>query len=263
MPKKNQEDLSYFSHGYEGVGEFYDLFVDNSDIPFFIRMARVTGSPILELAAGTGRVSLALAREGFAVSALEKSHSMLDAARTKLQEIPRVVSNRISLIEGNMEQFDLRQKYALIIVPNSFGHALTRNAQITTLQCVRKHLRNNGLFILDLYVGEVQYSHATFEDPPVQLGDGMSVERQGEIHSDPDRHLMQIGLKYIVRNSEGSVLNVIEVKSGAALIFKDEIEDLLCQTGLEVAEELGDFDGSPFDEDSSRRIMVLKKSKNK
>ena len=75
MPaEKSIEDLE---SGYEGVGEFYDLFTDNTDIPFFLEFARKTGSPILDLAAGTGRVSFALAKEGFDVVALEQSQSML------------------------------------------------------------------------------------------------------------------------------------------------------------------------------------------
>lgn len=263
MREENQENLSYLAHGYEGIGEYYDLFADSSDIPFYIQMARVTGSPILELAAGTGRVSIALAHEGFDVCALEKSLSMLDVARKKLQKIPRVISRRVTLIAGDMEHFDLDQRYALIIIPNSFEHALTRNAQISALSSIRKHLQDDGLFVLDLYVGEAQYAHARFEDPPQKLKNGRTVERQGEICSDMERHLMRIDLKYIVRNSAGSVLDVVEVTSGAALIFRDEIERLLTQTGLEVVEEYGNFDRSTFDDDSSRRILILKKGEAK
>jgi ubiquinone/menaquinone biosynthesis C-methylase UbiE len=263
MPEENQEDLSCLAHGYEGVGEYYDLFADNSDIPFYIQMATATGSPILELAAGTGRVSIALAHEGFDVCALEKSSSMLDVARKRLQKIPRVISRRVTLVVGDMEHFNLNQSYALIIIPNSFGHALTRNAQISTLNSIRRHLQDDGLFVLDLYVGETQYAHAKFEDPPQKLENGRTVERQGEICSDMEHHLMRINLKYTVRNTAGSVLDVVEVTSGAALIFRDEIERLLTQTGLEVIEEYGNFDRSTFDDDSSRRILILKKSEVK
>jgi ubiquinone/menaquinone biosynthesis C-methylase UbiE len=263
MPEENQENLVGLSHGYEGVGEYYDLFADNSDIPFYIQMARVTGSPILELAAGTGRVSTALAREGFDVSALEKSPSMLDAARKKLQKLPRAISRHVTLIEGDMEHFSLDRNYALIIIPNSFGHALTRNAQISTLSSIRRHLQDNGLFVLDLYVGEAQYAHARFEDLPQKLENGRTVERQGEIRSDMEGHLMRINLRYTVRNTVGSVLDVVEVTSGAALIFRNEIESLLTQTGLEIIEEYGNFDRSLFDDDSNRRILILKKSELK
>ena len=53
--------------GYEAAAEFYDLFAKNDDIPFYLDYARRQGSPILDLAAGAGRVSFVLAREGFEV----------------------------------------------------------------------------------------------------------------------------------------------------------------------------------------------------
>lgn len=258
MSKDLQKDFSSLSQGYEGIGEFYDLFVDDSDIPFYLKMAKLIGSPILELAAGTARVSLALAREGFEIMALEKSPSMLAVARRKVQAEPREVSTRIHLIEGNMEDFNVARRFALIIIPNSFGHALTRDAQIATLKCVREHLLSDGLFILDLYVGEAQYSHATFSDPPAQFNHGTTVERQGEIHTDSDAHLMRIDLRYTMKNADGSILDIVNVSSGAALFFKGEAEGLLEEIGLEVVDEFGDFDGTPFDEESSRRILILK-----
>jgi SAM-dependent methyltransferase len=259
MPEKSQDDFSCLKRGYEGVGAYYDLFADNSDIPFYIRMAKAIGSPILELAAGTARVSLALAQEGFEVSALEKSPSMLAAARSKLKDAPQDVSNRITVIEGDMEQFELGQQYALIIIPNSFGHALTKNAQLSVLGCVQKHLRDDGVFILDLYIGEMLYSHAAFEDPLKQLGDGTTVERQGEIHTDTEHHLMKMDIRYTKRNAQGLIQDIVEVTSGAALILEDEIAHLLHQTNLDVIEEFGGFDSSPFSSDSSRRIMLLRK----
>ena len=78
-----------------------------------------------------------------------------------------------------------------------------------------------------------------------------------------ERHLMKTNLRYTVRNTAGSVLDVVEVTSGAALIFRNEIERLLPQTGLEIIEEYGNFDRSTFDDDSSRRILILKKSEVK
>jgi ubiquinone/menaquinone biosynthesis C-methylase UbiE len=90
MPAENP--FEYLESGYEGVGEFYDLFADNTDIPFILEFARKTGSPILDLAAGTGRVTFALAQEGFDVVALEQSQSMLAEAKEKLKRMCAVES---------------------------------------------------------------------------------------------------------------------------------------------------------------------------
>ena len=263
MPEEKIDLFSGLSPGYDSVGEFYDLFTDDSDIPFYIQHAEKMGSPILDVAAGTGRVSLALAREGFEVVALDCSASMLADFSRKLQQVPLSVSRRITLIQANMEQFKLKQRFSLIIIPHSFSHAMTTEAQLACLRCVRQHMSENGLFILDLYNREAQYAHARFEDLPVSIANGRTVERHGEISSDSDRRILRVDLQYIVRSADGSIVETVKDTSGAALISDVEADLLIRKSGFEVISEAGGFDNSPYDTDSSRRILLLKKKRRK
>ena len=258
VPEEKEDLFSNLNPGYDGVGEFYDLFTDDSDIPFYIQQAEKMGSPILDVAAGTGRVSLALAREGFEVVALDRSSSMLAAFRRKLEQAPLPVSRRISLIQANMMQFKLRQRFSLIIIPNSFSHAMTTEAQLACLRCVRQHLSRNGLFILDLYNREAQYAHAEFEGLPVSIGNNRTVERHGKISSDSDRRILRLDLQYIVRSADGSMVETVKVTSGASLISDVEADLLIRKSGFEVISEAGGFDNSTYDVDSSRRILLLR-----
>ncbi|MGD9396182.1 MAG: class I SAM-dependent methyltransferase [Candidatus Thorarchaeota archaeon] len=245
--------------GYEGVGEFYDLFADNKDIPFFLEYAQRTGSPILDLAAGTGRVTFALAQEGFDVVALEQSPSMLAVAFDKLEKSPESVSSRIKLVQGSMKKFTLNQKFALVIIPNSFGHLLNTEDQLSTIHCVRDHLIDGGLFILDLYPGAQQYERAKFEDAPAQLPDGRRVTRSGVIQSDFPNQLMRVELRYTVQDSDGQVTNEIDVVSKVALIFNREADLLIRMSNMQVEGEFGDFEKNTYSPDSGRRIFVLRK----
>ena len=245
--------------GYEGIAEFYDLFADNSDIPFYLQLAAQYGSPILDLAAGTGRVSFPLAEEGFEVVALERSPSMLRHAREKLALLPAEIQSRLTIIEGDMTAFDIGRQFQLVIIPNSFGHAITTDAQFSTLQCVRDHLTPEGAFVLDLFPGALQHEHARFEDRPVQLPDGSSVSRIGEMHMDPVSQLLNVDLRYVVRDKDGNVKDTVEVSSGAAVIFNREADLLVRMAGLELVAEYGDFECNPYVKDSGRRILVLRK----
>ena len=246
--------------GYEGVGEFYDLFADNTDVPFYLEYARKLGSPILELATGTGRIALFLAQEGFEVVALEKSQSMIAQARKKAALLPKDVTDRVRLVEGSMEKFSLGQKFALIIVPNSFGHLLTFEDQLSALQCIGEHLLDEGIFILDLYPGEHQYEHATFEDPPGILPDGRRVTRFGIIESDFQKKLMRLELQYTVQDIDGAVLKILNVVSTAALIFKEDADRLIQLSGLQIKDDFGDFEKNPYTHDSGRRVFILKRN---
>ena len=257
MPAENPfEDLE---SGYEGVGEFYDLFADNVDLPFYLEFAQKTGSPILDLAAGTGRVSFALARAGFEVVALEQSLSMMSEARKKLENLTAEIKNRLTLVEGSMRDFSLNKKFPLILVPNSFSHLLTTADQISTIRCVKEHLTDNGIFILDLYPGEHQYENAKFEDVTATLPNGRTVAMSGVIKSDFQKQIMRVSLRYTVRDVTGQIINETDVVSGVALHFDHEVDHLIKISGFHIDNEFGDFKKSPYTSDSGRRIFILRK----
>jgi len=169
----SSEDLEF---GYEGVAEFYDLFSSNDDLPFYLEYAKRQGSPILDVAAGTGRVSIALAEGGFAVHSIEKSPSMLSIFREKI--VGRKVADLITIHEGDMTSFRLDTLFPLIIIPASFGHALTKEKQVDTLSAIKVHLADGGIFILDLYMGEHLNEYSTFLDGPVSLPKGRGAVRR-------------------------------------------------------------------------------------
>ena len=70
---------------------------DTSDtgIAFYASLARETGGPVLEIACGTGRVAIPIARQGFAVTGLDVVPGMLERARSKAAGLP------IRWIEGD------------------------------------------------------------------------------------------------------------------------------------------------------------------
>ena len=137
--------------GYEAAAEFYDLFANNEDIPFYLNYAKQQGSPILDLAAGTGRVTLKLAEAGYVVVALEKSSAMLNVARERLLAATDDIQSRVTIIDGDFTEFSIDQTFSLIIIPASFGHALTSNEQLSALNSMHRHLKDDGLLILDLF----------------------------------------------------------------------------------------------------------------
>ena len=111
----------------------------------------VDGS-VLELASGTGRLTQSILELGLDYTGLELSQSYLDQAKTKY-------GNRANFILGDMRNFDLRMEFDLIFIGfNSFLHNLTLGDAENCLSCVRKHLSNNGDFLLSIFVA-LQFYH--------------------------------------------------------------------------------------------------------
>ena len=252
---RTPDSFDSFESGYEGVAEFYDLFASNDDLPFYLEYAKMQGSPVLDIAAGTGRVSIALAEAGFVVHALEKSPSMLSVFRAKIAE--HEIANLITIHEADMTNFRLDIKFPLIIIPASFGHALTREYQLSTLRAIKNHLKDNAIFILDVYVGEYIDDYSTFQDGPASMPDGRKVRRQGEMRVDRDRNLMTLNLRFEVLDTNGSVAEVHEAKSGASVINTADVDNMIQEVGFKVLEEFSDFHGESHTIESNRRILIL------
>lgn len=63
---------------------YYDaLFPGPNDLPFYQRQIAAHGGPVLELACGTGRLTVPLAAAGADITGIDRSPSMLEAARNR------------------------------------------------------------------------------------------------------------------------------------------------------------------------------------
>jgi len=123
----------------------YDI-EDASDtgIAFYAALAQETGGSVLEVACGTGRVSIPIARLGFAVTGLDIVPGMLERARSKSAGLPT------HWVEGDARTFDLGEQFRLIFLTgNAFQAFLTNADQEALLQRVHAHLHDEGLFAFE------------------------------------------------------------------------------------------------------------------
>ena len=124
MPKPPEQDAD----PYGGVtARYYDaayavLRAPSQDVAFYVELARAAGGPVLELACGTGRVLLEIARQGIACAGVDLSPRML--ARLRAKGAPP----SLRLVQAPMQRFDLgSDRFALIYSAfRGFQHLYTR-----------------------------------------------------------------------------------------------------------------------------------------
>jgi len=111
-----------------------------ADLPLWQELAALHGDPILEIGAGTGRVSLALARAGHDVVALDLDPVLLDALRA------RTAGAAVETVRADARAFALaRRDFGLCIVPMQTIQLLGgRAGRLAFLRCARAHLRDGG-----------------------------------------------------------------------------------------------------------------------
>ena len=123
----------------------YDI-EDDSDtgVAFYTALAMETGGPALEIACGTGRVSIPMARQGVAVTGLDIVPGMLERARRKSASLD------VRWVEGDARAFELGERFRLIFLTgNGFQLFLTRMDQEALLAQARRHLHDEGLFAFE------------------------------------------------------------------------------------------------------------------
>jgi SAM-dependent methyltransferase len=247
--------------GYEKSAKYYDFFADNTDLPFFVELAKSieTAGTVLDLGAGTGRVTYALAKAGFSVWALERSPAMLAVAKGKLARMPPAIAERVHLIEADMSAFTLNKRFPLIIVPQSFSHCLTTEQQIACLRCIRQHLTEEGICVLDIFQGSTFSQNGKFEDPPRCLDSKRTIKRSGKYEIDPTTQLICYHLQYEIFEGDCRIEEIKEY-SCAALIYPREATLLIRLSGLSILAEYGDWKKRPYEASSKIRILLLKQS---
>ena len=137
---------------YDDSADIYDLQYEayRADVPHYVRLADDVGGPVLELGAGTGRITEALARAGHHVVGVEPSAAMRARAAARFGDAPW--ANNITFIAGDMRNLALKRQFPLIIAPfNTLMHAYTLEDQDRTFAAVRAHLVPGGVFAFDLY----------------------------------------------------------------------------------------------------------------
>lgn len=132
----------------------YDRVVRPGPCEAFYRdLARQTGGPILELACGTGRLTLPLARDGHEVVGLDASPAMLQATQDKAD----AEGVEIAFVQQDMRAFELGRRFPLIILCcNSLAHLTTNEDVKSGLACILKHLAPGGLFAFDIVNPDVR-----------------------------------------------------------------------------------------------------------
>src|SRR5262249_46089024 len=95
---------------YDEARHYDALFPGPNDLPFYQRQIAACSGPILELACGSGRLTVPLAAAGVDITGIDQSHSMLEAAGKRAAR----ENVRLSFHQGDIRNYDLGRKFGLI-----------------------------------------------------------------------------------------------------------------------------------------------------
>lgn len=104
------------------------------------------GARILELGAGTGRLTAALARRGFTITGVDIAPAMLEQAQARVADLELDARSRVTLRRGDMTALDLKQVFDLVICPYfTLAHVPAGTAWRNTFGAAARSLPGGGL----------------------------------------------------------------------------------------------------------------------
>jgi SAM-dependent methyltransferase len=249
------------------IADYYDsspiLTARTQDVTFYVNSARKYGDPVLELGCGTGRVTIAIAEAGYRIVGLDISERMLERAVEKRAGLRREARERVHLVQGDMTQFALSEKFRTIVIPfRPFQHLLEINQQMGCLECARKHLAPGGHLILDFFQTDPERMHDPMFSNETRLTEydlpgGRHVqlsERVAAFHRGVQRN--DVEMIFQVTHPDGKQERLVMAWT-LRYFFRYEVEHLLARSGFRVAHVYGNFDQSPLRDESPEMIFVV------
>lgn len=231
------------------------------DVAFYVALAARLGGPVLELGAGSGRVSLPIARAGHEIVALERYAPMRARLRERLEKEPASVREHVTVVSGDLETVRLRRRFPLVIAPfNVLSHLYTREAWERALATVRVHLSKEGRLALDLPnpdVGSFLRSPLTAYRcrPLVDPATGDAIESHESFAYDAASQVQMVtSLFGVVGKPEKSFTRALAHRH----VFPRELEALLHYNGLEVETHDGGFSGERLTLSSESQVVVAR-----
>ena len=240
------DDIPDFGVLYDSV----PLYAARQDIGFYLEEAKrargAGGRHVLEVGCGTGRILLPIARAGIPITGIDGSRQMLERCRAKLSGGGGGGGERVTLAQYDMRNFELGERFALIIAPfRVVQHLTTIDDQLQFLATVARHLAPGGRMVFDVFNPRfdvlVSADGVEREDTPEQrLPDGRTLRRTYRIAR----------VRWVDQVSEAELVYYVDGKRYVQAFemrwyLAAELRNLLARAGFRVREMYGDFARGP------------------
>ncbi|HEV2527611.1 MAG TPA: class I SAM-dependent methyltransferase [Thermomicrobiales bacterium] len=248
---------------YAAIPDLYDLEHEGltDDVELYKQFAYASGDPILELACGTGRILVPLARAGYRVTGVDLSEPMLDRARDALESIVGVPDYHLVALDMANAASAPGGPFGLVIIGlNSLLHATDADEQRRVLAGARQACDDQGQLIIDVLNPSpeaLQQLAGTALDGSWEMPDGTRVMKTSDRKISSADQIIATTMWYDVVAPDGTMRRRV---TGFELrwLYPSELLLMLELTGWQDIQVYGSWELDPLTDTSERLIVTAR-----
>lgn len=230
------------------------------ELPLLLKWASTKQGIIMDLACGTGRLAIPLAKNGYHMIGVDIHDGMLKEAKKK----SATLNLPIEWLQQDCTKLHVpTTSHFIYSVGNSFQHFLTNKSQDGFLSSVNKHLEIGGIFIFGTRFPSVeellQPSTEEYWKSYTDRDTLHTVDLYTISHYDALSQIQHYTTIRKYKNSDGQIVDEKRTKISLRYVFPKEMERMLCNNGFEIVDVFQDWQETAATNESYELIYVCKK----
>ncbi len=235
---------------YNQLSKYYDEIFPVSEVTVDFLVDNIGSVPksLLDIACGSGNYSLELGRKGYDVTGVDLSSNMISIAKQKPTK-----DLAIQFIQGDMRTLEgIDSPYdGAFCLGNSFVHLLTDQDMMQALATVNSKLERWGTLVIQtVNYDRILKFHVTQLPTINRAKSGIVFERYYDFIEDG-----LVDFRTVLKTREGTFSSAVPLRP----LLIGRLRSLLTDSGFNVLEGYGSFDGRLHEADTPATIVVAKK----
>ena len=227
------------------LAAIYDLDSGwSEDRDYYLRAASRTPINILDLGCGTGLLCNAYAEQGHKVTGVDPSAAMLEVARHK----PHAA--QIEWIKSPAQTYNSDKKFDLIIMTGHAFQVLLNDEDVNqTFRVMRRHLDKGGRIVFESRNPDIDWQHDWDYEMTIKTQTGPVIESRKFLTF----HQGAMTFELTYRFADETLISLSKLR----FLSREDIAICLNECGLHLDKLVGDWDGSDFEQKTSREMIFL------
>jgi ubiquinone/menaquinone biosynthesis C-methylase UbiE len=255
MGDAGTEKKQSYANIFDDMNRDWKAIVDTHDTPkeaTFVRDVLLNKGPVLDLCCGTGRHSVILNQEGLGTVGMDLSKNLLAIAKQEM----RNAGVYFPLVRADMRCFPFKDEVfeAVICMFTSFGYLPSEADDIRSFLEVRRTLRRNGRFLLD--VANIDHIIGVFREKEWAEFEPFYMTEKRSLDLQTSRLISRWTITPKNTSETRRFQHIVR------LYTLKSVKKMLEKTGLAVKEVYGGYDVKGINSESTRMIVLSESNPN-